>query len=96
VSTTKFDRATILKEMVAILQEMTADWDLELEGGFQEETRIIEDIGFESVDVVQLVVAIEEHFQRRDLPFQEVLMRENRYVDELRVAEFVDFLAARL
>jgi hypothetical protein len=42
---------------------------------------------------VQLIVAIEEHSQRKDRPFVDLVMQEGRYVDELKVADFVDFLA---
>lgn len=91
-----YDRETIFKDMVAILEDMTSDWETNTEDGINEQSRLIEDLGFESVDVVQLVVAIEEQFQRRDLPFEELLMEDGQYVEELRVGQIVDFLARHL
>ena len=44
------------------------------------------------IDVVHLVVAIETQFKRRDLPFEELLMADDRYVDELTLRQIVDFL----
>lgn len=87
----RFDRETITRELVAILEEMTSDWDSEFDA-IGPETRLIADLGFESIDVVQLVVAMEEHFQRRDLPFGELLMEGGQYVDDLRVGDAVEFL----
>ncbi len=90
------DRDTIVKELVAVLSDMTADWDTASEGPIGPQTRLIADLGFESIDVVHLVVAIEERFQRRDFPFQELLMENGQYVDELTVAQVVDFIARSL
>ena len=44
---------TILKDIVEILEEMTSDWDLEFNGSIGPETKIISDLSFESIDVVQ-------------------------------------------
>lgn len=86
------NRETFLQELTAILADMTSDWDIEHDGGIGMDTRLIADLEFESIDVVQLIVAIEERFQRRDLPFEELLMKDGRYVDEFRVSDIVDFL----
>lgn len=86
------DRQAIVQDLVQILESMTADWDMEFGGGISDDTMLIADLGFESIDVVQLVVALEEHYQRRDLPFGELLMEEGRYVTDLRVGAAVDFL----
>lgn len=90
------DREAILGEVIQILEYMTSDWDLEFSGKIGTDTRLIADLWFESIDVVQFVVAIEERFMRRDLPMEDLLMVDGRYVDDLRVAEVVDFLHERL
>ena len=90
------DPEAIQADMVQILTDMTADWDLGFTGGIGPGTRLIGDLAFESIDVVQLVVAIEEKFGRRDLPFEALLMVDGRYVDDLRVAQVVDFLHEQL
>jgi acyl carrier protein len=92
----KLDRETIFRDMVQILENMTSDWDTSHEGEIRPETRLIADLGFESIDVVQLVVDIEERYQRRDLPFEKLLMENDRYVDELQVGKAVDFLVTHL
>lgn len=86
----------ILAELVAILTDMTSDWDIEYGDGIGMNTRLIGDLEFESIDVVQLIVAIEERFQRRDLPFEKLLMHDGRYVDEILVSDAVEFLNQHL
>ena len=93
---TKHDKDSILQEIVSILEDMTSDWDVAYDEGVARDTRLIADLEFESIDVVQLIVAIEEKFQRRDLPFEKLLMQNGRYVDEIRVADTVDFLHQHL
>ncbi len=90
------NRETILRDVVTILADMTSDWDLDYSGPIGPDTRLITDLAFESIDAVQLFVAIEEHSQRRDLPFEELFMTDGRYVDEIRVSEVVDFLSRHL
>lgn len=93
---TNLSKDAILKSMVDIVKEMTADWDTGFEGELGTGTRLIGDLSFESIDVVHLVVAIEQRFGRRDLPFEELLMKDGRYVDELTIGAAVEFLNRHL
>ena len=86
----------ILFKLIEILKDMTSDWDLDYSGGIGLETRLVTDLGFESIDIVQFVVAIEERFKRRRLPFEELLMNDGRYVDDVNVRDTVDFLYRHL
>ena len=86
------DRASILDQVVGIVADMTADWDLEPSAGIRAETLLIADLCFESIDIVQFVVALEERFGRRGLPFEKLLMADGRYVDDVSVAQVADFL----
>lgn len=91
-----FDRTTINTAVLEILKDLTADWDTDFSGDIGPDTRLIEDLAFESIDVVQLVVSLEGRFQRRDLPFEKLLMHDGRYVDDLTVQQLVDFLDTTL
>jgi len=82
----------IAGSVLEILDDMTSDWDLDFSGGIGMDSLLIADLAFESIDVVQLVVALEERFDRRDLPFETLLMTDGRYVDDLAVHQIVDFL----
>ena len=91
-----FTREQIEADLIALLTDMTSDWDLSFDGGITPETRLMADLAFESIDVVQLVVAIESHFERRQMHFEQLMMVDGRYVQELQVKEIVDFLAKQL
>lgn len=83
---------SITQSLVAIIEDMTSDWDLTSTEEINRDTQLIAELAFESIDIVQLVVAIEERFQKRGLPFEKVLMNDGRYVDDLKVGELSDFL----
>lgn len=89
-------REELLRDLAGILKDLTGDWDTEFSGAIGADTRLIGDLAFESIDVVQLIVAVEERYGRRDLPFEELLMVDGRYVDEITVGEMADFLHRRL
>ena len=82
--------------VIGILADMTSDWDIDLEGEINRDTRLIGDLAFESIDIVQLVVAVEGEFKERGIPFEKLLMVDGRYVDDLTVGDMADFLAANL
>lgn len=82
----------VTEELVAILENLTGDWETGFNGAIGPNTMLISDLGFESIDVVHLIVALEEHFRRNDLPFESLLMDEGRYVQDLRVGDVANFL----
>ncbi len=79
-------------KVITVLQDMIADWDLDDVNEIDAETKLMEDLAFESLDVVQFVVALEKEFERKNLPFQNLFMHDGDYVDEIKVKEVVEFL----
>lgn len=90
------DGGVIAQELIAILNDMTRDWETDFQGQIGPTTRLVGDLAFASIDVVQLAVAIEEHFGQPGLPFEKMLMIEGRFVDDLRVDQVATFLADHL
>lgn len=86
----------ILRDLISVLEDMTSDWDLDYSGGIGETTRLIGDLAFESIEIVQLMVAIEQHFGLKNLASEKLLMRDGRYVPDLTVSEIVDFIGHEL
>lgn len=82
--------------VITVLDEMTADWDLDDSGEINLETRLIDELAFESIDVVQLVVALEKKLGRKDIPFEKLFIQEGDYVEEITVREVIDFLKEQL
>ena len=83
----------IVAKLSALLKDFTQDWDSEFEGDYSRDTRLLADLGFESVDIIQLTVAIEEDFVLYKTPFDKLLMKDGRYVDDLSIGQLADFLA---
>jgi acyl carrier protein len=79
-------------KVITVLQDMIADWDLDDIDEIGAETKLMADLAFESLDVVQFVVALEKEFERKNLPFQNLFMHDGDYVDEIEVKEVVEFL----
>jgi acyl carrier protein len=84
----------ISERLRTTLAEFVADWGLDTE--ISGETSLVEDLEFDSIDVIQFVVEMEKAFQSRNLGFQALLMQEGRYVDDLTVAQIEAFLTSRL
>ncbi len=91
-----FDKDTILRDLLKILKDMPSDWESGFSGTIGADTRLVADLALESIQIVQLVIAIEKHFQRQGLPFQTLFMSDNRNVDDIRVSDVVDFLHTHL
>jgi acyl carrier protein len=81
--------------IIDLLKDMTQDWDLDLNEKISPETQIVEDLSFASVDIIHLIVSIEEYYKQK-LGFQELVMRNGRYIDDITVNEFVEFVSAKL
>ena len=84
-----------LQALVTLLEDFTQDWDHSFSGEMGTDTRLLADLGFESIDIIQLVVAIQEEVVRQKLSFDELLMKDGRYVDDLSIGQIADYLAAR-
>lgn len=76
------------------ISEFVEDWGLDAE--ITEKTSLVGDLEFDSIDVIQLVVEMEKAFQSRKIGFQDLLMQDGRYVDDLTVGQIEAFLTKRL
>ena len=93
----RFAREAILNDILEILEDLTSDWEMEFLDKIGPETRLVSDLTFESIDIVQLSVSVEEHFDHRRLPFQKLIMKpDGQYVEDVQVSELVDFLYSAL
>ena len=84
----------ILKNLGTLLDDFTQDWDKDLDEGYSRDTKLLADLGFESIDIIQFIVAIEEDFGLHKTPFDKLLMKDGRYVDDLTLGQLADFLTA--
>lgn len=86
----------LVVKLVELLEDFTTDWDNEFEGKMDRSTKLLADLGFESIDIIQLIVAIEEDITHKKIAFDKLLMRDGRYVDDLAIGQIADFLALHL
>ena len=63
--TTAESREAIENKIIVIANETIADWGLDLPGGVTRDTHLVEDLNFESMDIVQFAVGIENERVRR-------------------------------
>jgi len=82
-------------KLITLLADFTQDWDHDFQGAMTGDTRLFANLAFESIDIIQLVVAIQEEVVRAKVPFEKLLMRDGRYVDDLSIGQIADFLAAQ-
>jgi acyl carrier protein len=88
--TSRYD--AVLTQVIEILSDITSDWDLDLSGGITEESRLVGDLGFESLDVVMLLVSLEERFQADELPFNQLLYVDDALVEDVSARDLSIFL----
>jgi acyl carrier protein len=91
-----FSTSEIQQKVIDILSDMTRDWDLMLDAPIGADTSLVSDLGFASVDIIHLVVDLEETLKAGKLGFDELLMKDGQYVDDLRVEQLVSFLQAKM
>lgn len=91
---TSIDRQALSTDLLKILSEFRDDW--EYSDQITEATGVFRDLGFESIDLVALGSAIEDHYNQ-SLPFAEFLMNATeRQVPDITVGDLLDFLMEHL
>lgn len=88
---TVFSTETIEKTLVEIITDLIQDWGLDLDEGINGHTTLVDDLEFASVDIIQLCVAIEQHYKQK-IGFQSLLMKNGSYVSDLSIAQMTAFL----
>lgn len=81
--------------VIAIVEDLIQDWGLELSEGIAPATRLVQQLEFASVDIIQLCVALEQHYERK-LAFQDLLMVDGSYVQDLSIEQIARFVEKRL
>lgn len=82
---------TVEKTLVGIVEDLIQDWGLDLEEALNRDTLMVADLEFTSVDIIQLCVAVEQHYGRK-MGFQKLLMKDGSYVSDLSLGQMADFL----
>lgn len=89
-------RSDIQATVISVVSDTVRDWDIDLPNGIGPDTKLMDDLAFESIDVVQFAVAIEQAVGRKGLPFEKLFMKEGDYVDDVALKQVADFLCTEL
>lgn len=90
----KKGREEILADVLLLLHRLADDW--EYDGDVTEDTYLFADMGFESLDVVVLATAVQEHYGQV-LPFPEFFAEiGQRELRDISVGQWVDFVYRHL
>ena len=87
-------RDRLRAEVLEILREKTRNLDSGFAGPLTEQTRIVGDLDFESVMIVEFCMAVGKHF-RKKLPFQNLVFQNGQFQD-FTVGQLVTFLEDHL
>jgi len=90
------NKKNIEDEVLTVLQDIIQEWDVDLTEPLGTATNVVEDLGFASIDMIHLVISLEERFHKSGLGFDQLLMQDGRYVDDVNVAQLTDFLYHKL
>ncbi len=90
------ERSQISQDLADILNEMIEDWGVELDEPIGDSTTLVGDLEFSSIDIIHLVMAIEDHFEHPKMGFNDLLMEDGKYVQDLEVGKVVDFIGSKI
>jgi acyl carrier protein len=85
-------RDQMLALVVQAAEDLTKDWDRALSDPPGPTTLLIADLGCQSLDIVMLTAAMSRQLHRSDIPFERLLLRDGRPVDDLSLGAIADFL----
>ncbi|WP_395699570.1 acyl carrier protein [Aquabacterium sp.] len=88
-------RDTAEGTVIAVVEDLIQDWGLDLPEGVLTASKVVEDLQFASVDIIQLCVALEQAYDRK-FGFQDLLMKDGSYVGDLSLAQFARFIDSKL
>jgi acyl carrier protein len=86
---------TTEKTVIAVVADLVQDWGLDLDAPIGGATKLVADLEFASVDIIQLCVALEQSYERK-LGFHDLLMRDGSYVGDLSIAQVAAHVDTKL
>lgn len=88
-------KVTTEEILIRIIEDLIQDWGLDLGEEITGKTTLVNDLEFASVDIIQLCVAIEQHYDRK-IGFQNLLMNNGSYVSDLSIAQIDNYLQSKI
>jgi acyl carrier protein len=87
-----FEREAILADVMKAAAGLTQDWDREFAAPIAPETRLMADLGCQSLDIIVLTGQLSRQLRRNDIPFERLLLANGKPVSDVTVGALADFL----
>jgi acyl carrier protein len=84
---------TVEDIVINLTQDFIDDWGIDVD--LNRDTKIKEDLGFDSSDTMQLFAAVQEHYGI-DFKFQDLVMQGDSFVDDLSLGQITVFVIRKL
>jgi hypothetical protein len=95
-----YPKKAILDGLIKIITDMTSEWERGFDNSSEDliglATRLFADLEFKSIDLARLALSIEKYFKRQELPFYQLFLSNESKIDDITVADLVDFLYVQL
>lgn len=86
---------SVEQAIVDLTKDLIEDWGLD-DVEVTRETTLKGDLGFDSSDIMQIFTAIQEHYRGAELKFQELVMKDGKFVDDLSLSQIAVFVLRNL
>jgi len=86
---------TVEQVIIDLTKELIEDWGLE-DVDVSKATTLKRDLGFASADTMQLFTMIQEHYSSIPFKFQELVMKDGKFIDDLTLEQVIVFILKKL
>lgn len=86
---------TVEQTIIRLTNDLIEDWGLD-DVDVMGETTLKGDLGFDSSDIMQIFTAIHENYRGVDFRFQELVMKDNKFVEDLTIGQISVFVLRKL
>ena len=86
---------TVEQVVIGLTEDLVEDWGLD---GIEisKDTFLKGDLGFGSSDTMQLFAMIQEYYAGMAFKFQDLVMKDGKFVDDLKISQIVVFILKKL
>lgn len=92
----RLHQSSVLDEVLQVTTHVISDWELDLPEPLGPTTQLVADLDFDSIDLVCLFLAIESRYEGTKFGFEDLVMVDGEYVEDLSLAEIASFAKQRL
>ncbi len=91
-----FEKDALLSYISNLIEDTASFREVGFSDRIGPETLLVADLGLKSIQMVKMILELEAHFNKKDLPYQELFMMDKEGGFDLKVSELVDFLYVHL